>query len=627
MLSVLIASAASYTALASAGRVTAARGRQRLAWLAGGSLAMGVGIWSMHFVGMLALHLPVPIAYQFARVVLSVLVAVAASTLALTVVGRPRVSFSALAVGALCMGPAIAGMHYIGMAALKVPATLHWDYRLVVASVAVAIGASFVGLALAYRLRSDDGMGGMVRRAGSAAVMGLAIAGMHYTGMAAAHFTTPGQTGSPAGGVLATGDLGIGVTLGTVVILALSLFGVTVDRWMRRQAEAVERRQQSQRLEAIGQLAGGIAHDFNNLLTAILGNAAFVLSSTPADDPRHADVREIERAAQRAAELTHQLLAFSRKQILRPTTLDLNAVLAQTMRMLTRLVGEHIQITVRAAPALGAVNADAAQIEQVIVNLVVNARDAMQQGGKLTIETQNVTLGADYASQHAGTAPGPYVLLAFTDTGVGMDPATQSRIFEPFFTTKGREHGTGLGLATVYGIVKQSGGSLSVYSEPARGSTFKVYLPRVDAEIAAGDALATLPESAGGTETILLVEDEDMVRQLAVRALRARGYRVLTAANADEAMTLSERHAGPIHLLLSDVVLPGTSGPKLAAALTGSRPEVPVLYMSGFTDDAIVHHGVLHPSTEFIQKPFTPAALARKVREVLGKASAVPGDG
>ena len=622
ILSVLIASAASYTALDLAGRVTAAHGRERLAWLAGGSLAMGVGIWSMHFIGMLAFHLPVPIGYQLGRVLLSVLVAVAASALALVVVSRPKASLPALAVGALWMGPAIAGMHYIGMAALNVPARMRFDVEWVVASVGIAIAASFVGLTLAYRFRSDHGAGGFARRLASGLVMGLAIAGMHYTGMAAAQFTTPGRTGAAVGGVLATRDLAIGVTLGTLVILTLGLLGARMDRWLRRRHEVVESKQQSQKLEAIGQLAGGIAHDFNNLLTAILGNAAFVLESTPPDDPRHEDVREIERAATRAAELTHQLLAFSRKQVLQPTSLDLNAALAQIMRMLTRLVGEHIEVTVLPEPGLGLVQADAAQLEQVIVNLVVNARDAMPEGGRLTIETQNVTLEAGSTSQHIGAPPGPYVLIAFTDSGIGMDPATQKRIFEPFFTTKERGKGTGLGLATVYGIVKQSGGSVSVYSEPNRGSTFKVYLPRVAEPVSKTRDGAGRPVSTSGTGTVLIVEDEGAVRVLAMRTLLRRGYATLVARDGVEALRVSEQHPGPIHLLLTDVVLPGMSGPKVAASLVAARPELRVLYMSGFTEDAIVHHGVLAPDTEFIQKPFSPQALCLKVQEVLSKTAA-----
>jgi NO-binding membrane sensor protein with MHYT domain/nitrogen-specific signal transduction histidine kinase/CheY-like chemotaxis protein len=621
VLSVLIASAASYTALDLAGRVTAARGRERLAWLAGGSLAMGVGIWSMHFVGMLAFRLPVPIGYALGRVLLSVLVAIAASALALVVVSRPHVGLPALGLAALCMGPAIAGMHYIGMASLNIPAAMHFDSLLVAASVAIAIAASFVGLALAYHFRLDETAAGMARRLASALVMGLAIAGMHYTGMAAAHFSTPGATGAPVGGVLATGQLAIGVTLGATVILALGLLGATVDRWLRQRAELAERRQQSQKLEAIGQLAGGIAHDFNNLLTAILGNAAFVLASTPADDPRHADIRETERAATRAAELTHQLLAFGRKQMLEPTPLDLNATLAQTMRMLTRLVGEHIEITVVPAPALWDVQADPAQLEQVVVNLVVNARDAMPEGGKLTIETQNVTLQAGSTSQHVGAPAGEYVLIAFTDTGIGMDPATQDRIFEPFFTTKAVGKGTGLGLATVYGIVRQSGGSISVYSEPQRGSTFKVYLPRLAKPVRTASASVAPAANTGGTETVLVVEDEEAVRQLAARTLFVRGYTPLVAHTGEEALRLSEQHGGPIHLLLTDVVLPRMSGSRLAETLLATRPDLRVLYMSGFTESAIVHHGVLQAGTDFIQKPFTPHALAIKLREVLGGVS------
>ena len=622
VLSVLIASVASYTALDLAGRVTAAHGRERLAWLAGGSLAMGIGIWSMHFVGMLAFHLPVPIGYELGRVLLSVLVAVAASALALVVVSRPHVGLPALGLGALCMGPAIAGMHYIGMAALNVPASMHFDPFLVATSVAIAIAASYVGLTLAYHFRQDESAGGVARRLASGLVMGLAIAGMHYTGMAAARFDTPGRTGASVGGLLATGQLAIGVTLGAMVILALGLLGATVDRWLRQRAELAERRQQSQKLEAIGQLAGGIAHDFNNLLTAILGNAAFVLASTPVDDPRHADIREIERAATRAAELTHQLLAFGRKQVLKPTPLDLNATLAHTMRMLTRLVGEHIDITVVPDPALWDVQADPAQLEQVIVNLVVNARDAMPEGGKLTIETQNVTLQPGSTSQHIGAPAGDYVLIAFTDTGIGMDPATQDRIFEPFFTTKGLGKGTGLGLATVYGIVRQSGGSISVYSEPHRGSTFKVYLPRLAEPVRdASESAAPAAVSTGGTETVLVVEDEEAVRQLAARTLFVRGYTPLVAHTGEEALRLSEQHPGPIHLLLTDVVLPRMSGSRLAETLLATRPDLRVLYMSGFTETAIVHHGVLQPGTDFIQKPFTPHALAVKLRDVLAGVS------
>jgi NO-binding membrane sensor protein with MHYT domain/nitrogen-specific signal transduction histidine kinase len=618
ILSVLIASAASYTALDLAGRVTATRGRERLAWLAGGSAALGIGIWSMHFVGMLAFHLPVPITYGIGRVLLSVLVAIAASALALVIVSRASIGIEDLALGAICMGPAIAGMHYIGMAALNAPAVMRFDALLVTISVGIALAASFAGLSLAYRFRTDETALGRRRRMASAVIMGLAVAGMHYTGMAAAHFSVPGVTGRPTSGMLATGELGIAVTLGTLLILGLGLFGAMADRWVRRRTDAALRQLQSQKMEAIGQLAGGIAHDFNNLLTAILGYAEFLLQSLGPGDPRHEDVMEIQRAATRAAELTHQLLVFSRRQVLQPKLIDLNAALADTMRMLSRLVGEHIQVGLVAGPDLGMVRADPTQLEQVIVNLVVNARDAMLDGGKLTIETQNVELEPGYSSQLVGTQPGSYVMMAFTDTGVGMDPVTQARIFEPFFSTKERDKGTGLGLSTVYGIVKQSGGNISVYSEPGHGSTFKIYLPRVREAAPIPSPAEVRISSLTGRETVLIVEDEVAVRELAARVLQIYGYRTLVASNGADALALAQQHDGPIHLLLTDLVLPHMSGKQAAEQLARFRPEIRVLYMSGFTESALAHRGDLGMTTPaFIEKPFAPVALATKVREAL----------
>jgi NO-binding membrane sensor protein with MHYT domain/nitrogen-specific signal transduction histidine kinase/ActR/RegA family two-component response regulator len=625
ILSVLIASAASYTALDLAGQVTAARGRERLAWLAGGSAAMGIGIWSMHFVGMLAFHLPVPITYGIGRVLLSVLVAIAASAMALVIVSRASIGIVALALGAIFMGPAIAGMHYIGMAALNAPAAMHFNALLVTVSVGIAIAASFAGLALAYRFRTDQTTLGRRRRMASAVILGLAVAGMHYTGMAAAHFSVPGVTGRPTSGMLATGELAIAVTLGTLVILGLGLFGAMADRWVRRRTDAAVRQLQSQKLEAIGQLAGGIAHDFNNLLTAILGYAEFLLQSLGPGDPRHEDVMEIQRAATRAAELTHQLLAFSRRQMLQPKLIDLNAALADTMRMLSRLVGEHIQVGLVADPNLGLIRADPTQLEQVVVNLVVNARDAMPEGGKLTIETQNVELEPGYSSQLVGAQPGSYVMMAFTDTGLGMDPATQARIFEPFFSTKERDKGTGLGLSTVYGIVKQSGGNISVYSEPGHGSTFKIYLPRVREAAPTPVPSEARTSSLMGTETVLIVEDEVSVRELAARVLQIYGYRTLVATDGAQALALAQQHHGPIHLLLTDLVLPHMSGKQTAEQLARFRPELRVLYMSGFTESALAHRGDLGTTTpSFIEKPFAPVALATKVREALTQPAPSP---
>jgi PAS domain S-box-containing protein len=415
---------------------------------------------------------------------------------------------------------------------------------------------------------------------------------------------------------------------GTPVTLSLALaplygglsevrgvIALAADLTERKKLEGQLR--QSQKMEAVGQLAGGVAHDFNNLLTAIMGYTSLLLKAVPPDDPKHEDLLEIDRATARATELTQQLLAFSRRQLLQPTVIDLNAVLSDTMRMLGRLLGEHIELAILPETGLGVVKADRGQIAQVIVNLAVNARDAMDGGGKLTLETRNVRLDRAYVSQHPGATEGEFVMLAVTDTGRGMDPATQARIFEPFFTTKERGKGTGLGLSTVYGIIKQSGGMIYVYSEPGRGTTFKIYLPRVmDPGPAEGPALAR-SANVQGTETVLVVEDEAGVRSLTCRVLQTYGYTVLEAENGGEALLIAEQHPAPIDLLLTDVVLPRMSGRTLAERLVRTRPGLRVLHMSGYTDGSIVHHGVLDPGTAFIQKPFTPEALAQKVRAVL----------
>ncbi|MEO8089942.1 MAG: PAS domain-containing protein [Gemmatimonadales bacterium] len=391
---------------------------------------------------------------------------------------------------------------------------------------------------------------------------------------------------------------------------------LAADLTERKKLESQLR--QSQKMEAVGQLAGGVAHDFNNLLTAIMGYTSLLLKAVPPGDQKHEDLLEIDRAAFRATELTQQLLAFSRRQMLQPTVIDLNAVLSDTMRMLGRLLGEHIELVILPEPGLGVVRADRGQVEQVIINLAVNARDAMDGGGRLTLETRNVSLDHAYVSQHPGAAEGDYVMLAVTDSGTGMDAATQARIFEPFFTTKERGKGTGLGLATVYGIVKQSGGTIYVYSELDRGTTFKIYLPRVLAPPGAtAITIPASPPSVRGTETVMVVEDEERVRSLTCRVLRTYGYTVLEAENGGEALLIAEQHPTPIHLLLTDVVLPRMSGRRLADRLVRVYSDLRVLYMSGYTDGSIVNHGALDPGTAFLQKPFTPDALAQKLRAVL----------
>jgi signal transduction histidine kinase len=377
-----------------------------------------------------------------------------------------------------------------------------------------------------------------------------------------------------------------------------------------------EQLRQSQKMEAVGKLAGGVAHDFNNVLSVILSYGDLLLSDLKPGDPMRADVEEIKKAGARAADLTRQLLMFSRQQVLEPKVLDLNDVLARMDKMLQRILGADVDLLSMPAQALGRVRVDPSSIEQVIMNLVVNARDAMPTGGKLTMETDNVVLDEAYARGHLGVTPGPHVMLAITDTGTGIDKATLTRIFEPFFTTKPMGKGTGLGLSTVFGIVSQSGGSVWVYSEIGKGTTFKVYLPRVAEAV---DVLLSVaaPASARGSETILLVEDDDQLRVVARGILARNGYHVIDARNAGEALLHAEKHPGLIHLLLSDVVMPQMSGPELAKRLARARPRMKVLCMSGYTDDSIVRHGVLEAQMAFLQKPITPESLTMKVREVL----------
>jgi PAS domain S-box-containing protein len=391
--------------------------------------------------------------------------------------------------------------------------------------------------------------------------------------------------------------------------------GIIVDITERKLLE--NQLQQSRRMEAVGRLAGGIAHDFNNLLTIVKGYAELALQRTGVQQELRADVQQIENAAERASTLIRQLLAFSRRQVLQPKIIDLNAIVLGLDKLLGRLMGEHIEMVTRCAANVGHVKADPAQIEQVIMNLVVNARDAMPKGGRLTVETVNVDLDSTYARDHVTVKPGPYVMLAVSDSGIGMSPETVAHIFEPFYTTKESGQGTGLGLSTVYGIVKQSGGYIWVYSEPGKGTTFKVYLPRVAEQVESKPQPAEIPAAGRGSETILLVEDEEAVRELASRILSAKGYSVVAAKSTAEAQQFAEKHRGEIHLLLTDIIMPGTSGRELARRITRRHPRTRVLYMSGYTDNVLAQGGVLEAGLSFLQKPFTPGALAQKVRDVL----------
>ena len=397
--------------------------------------------------------------------------------------------------------------------------------------------------------------------------------------------------------------------------------GIMVDITERKALET--QLQQSRKMEAVGRLAGGIAHDFNNLLTIVTGYTELALSRPTLSAELRTDIERIENASGRAAALVRQLLAFSRKQVLQPRVLDLNSIVLNMDKLLRRLMDDNIQMITRVQENVGKVKADPAQIEQVIMNLVVNARDAMPEGGRLVVETMNADLSTAYATEHATVQPGRYVMLAISDTGVGMDAGTVAQIFEPFFTTKESGRGTGLGLSTVYGIVKQSGGYIWVYSEPGKGSTFKVYLPRVDAPVEVPEEVQFHSQAPRGTETILLVEDEEAVRELIHTILTEQGYDVIPARDAEHAEKIVGTYAREIQLLLTDVVMPGTSGRELAARIAAGRPGIRVLYMSGYTDNVITSGGMLEKGLAFLQKPFTPGALVQRVREVLSQTPAL----
>ncbi len=407
----------------------------------------------------------------------------------------------------------------------------------------------------------------------------------------------------------------------------LGIRSAVEDITERRQTQETLRRseeqlRQWQRVEAIGRLAGGVAHDFNNLLMTIKGCSEILLNAFDRRDPRREEVEEILKAADRATSLTRQLLAFGRRQVLQPQLLNLNSVVMNMDKMMRRLIGEDIQLVTILDKELWSVKVDPGMIEQVIMNLAVNSRDAMPQGGKLILETSNVNHDEEYASSHVSVKPGHYVMLAVSDNGCGMDKETQSHLFEPFFTTKEKGKGTGLGLSTVYGIIKQSGGNIWPYSEAGQGTTFKIYLPRADKTASIYKPRSRPATAPGGTETILLVEDEEAVRSMVSRILQNKGYTLLEASNGNEALQICQQNEGPIHLMVTDVIMPQMSGRELAERLAPILPEMKVLYMSGYPDNTIVQHGVLEAGTAFLQKPFTLNALELKVREVLDSSRA-----
>jgi PAS domain S-box-containing protein len=407
---------------------------------------------------------------------------------------------------------------------------------------------------------------------------------------------------------------------GKIIGMRSTIQDITERKRMEKEKAILEEQLlQSQKMEAMGRLAGGIAHDFNNLLTIIKGYSQLSLLDLKKGDPKGKGIEEIQKATQRASDLIRQLLAFSRRQVMEMKVIDLNSLLRDLDKMLRRVIGEDIVLVTLLAEDLGRVKADPGQMEQVLMNLVVNSRDAMPSGGKLTIETANVQLDEEYTRMHLEVSPGRYVVLSVSDTGMGMTPEVKERIFEPFFTTKGNEKGTGLGLSTAYGIVKQSGGDILVYSESGKGTTFKIYLPCVEGPLEEWRERVVEGEMPHGEETILVVEDNDEVRQLAMQVLERQGYRVLEAANGNETLRVCKEYKDKIHLMVSDVVMPGMSGRELAEQIKSLHPEIKVLYTSGYADERIVHYGVLREGVNYIQKPFTMEGLARKVREVIDK--------
>jgi signal transduction histidine kinase/CheY-like chemotaxis protein len=412
-----------------------------------------------------------------------------------------------------------------------------------------------------------------------------------------------------------SGEIRVAMDSAEVIDVAGQECTIAIFRDVTEQKTLEKQLRQTQKMEAVGQLTGGIAHDFNNLLGVIIGYSEILEHRLPPGDPLHKECLQIKKAGQSAASLTRQLLAFSRQQVLEPKVLDINAIVLNVEKMLQRLIGEHIDLRTNLDHALGSVKADQNQMEQVIINLAVNARDAMPQGGKLLIETANVDLDEDYARRHPPQLPGAYVLLSVADTGMGMDAETQSHIFEPFFTTKEVGKGTGLGLATVYGVVRQSGGHIWVYSELGQGTTFKIYLPRAGQTAGLQHPLPSPAEYLRGSETVLLVEDEEALRELTRSLLEGAGYTVLEAELPEAAIEIALRHGGPIHLLLTDMVMPGMTGRDLGTKLAPIRPEMKVVYMSGYT--GFTHAGLADSEIALLGKPFTREKLLRKLREAL----------
>ena len=630
-LSVLIATLASYTALDLATRISVSTGLARRAWLATAAVAMGGGIWSMHFVAMLAFRLPgVDIAYDPTLTVLSLALPVVVTAFGFLAASRTDDRYLHLGFAGVFMGLGIVGMHYTGMAAIRIPGEQHHDAFWITVAVIIAIGAATVALWLAFQRTS------FAQRIAASLVMGFAISGMHYSAMAGASFTIAPQASGGAGQSIGQTPLALWVAVTTILILVLALGAAINDRRFADQLarEDAERKlareqldharevlAQAQKMEAVGQLTGGVAHDFNNLLMIVLGNLALAKSAMDkgenVTDKLRRAIDNATRGAERAVSLTQRLLAFARQQPLSPKVVDLNATAKGAAPLLQRALGENRQLEV--VTAAGAWNAelDPGQLEVALLNLAVNSRDAMPDGGKVTIEVANAYIDEAYAARHSMTS-GQYVLISHSDTGCGMPPDTLRRAFEPFFTTKPVGQGTGLGLSQVFGFIKQSGGHVNIYSEVGQGTTVKMYFPRAyqEAQKDAGAETAAAPARGAG-EHVLVVEDDADLRDFVVQMLNDLNYRTSRAESAEAALDYVKANTG-IDLVITDVVMPGMNGRQLADAISTTAPAIKVIFMTGYSRNAIVHHGRLDPGVVLLQKPFTREELAARIRAVLG---------
>ena len=629
VVSYLIASLGSYAFLQFAEQITGMVDRVlRPGWLVGGALAMGCGIWAMHFVGMLAHVLPVPVAYDVVITALSAVPAILAAGVALHVVARPAVSTRRLLIGGALMGAGIGTMHYTGMAAMRLDALVRYDPLLFATSVAVAVVLAIIALQVRFWIgRIKDAQPTLLQQAGGALILGFAVTAMHYTAMASTYCFAGG---SPTFYSLAL-DRKIFATVITLIVALVLLIAIAsvifarrigTEVAMREQAMDSERRTseqlvQAQKMEAVGQLTGGVAHDFNNILMLMMAHIDALRDDDGVATNVHPRLDKMGEAVQRATDLIRQLLAFSRKQVLKPQQTVLNDLVSATSRLLRRTLGEHIQIQAVVDPSLWSTNIDRAQVEAALVNLCVNARDAMPEGGRLVIETKNVTLDKDYAARQEEVSPGDYVLLSVTDTGAGMSPETLKRVFEPFFTTKEIGKGTGLGLSMIYGFVRQSKGHVAIDSALGHGTTVKLYFPRSIASPVAASPANGSAVAPGGHECILLVEDEEAVRDLLLEQLRSLGYDVVSARNAENALALLAKMPA-IDLLLTDVVMPGRlNGKGLADEVERQRPRTPVVFMSGYAESALLHDGRMDDGVRLLSKPFRKMELARTVRDAL----------